>query len=101
MGARPMQRVIQREIKQPLADELLFGGIAKGGRIRISLAKKSAEKPAEKSAKENGGGALTFTFEKSSNEKSAGEKPMSNEGYHEPLKNFPTKPATCTARSPR
>ncbi|MDA7995524.1 MAG: ATP-dependent Clp protease ATP-binding subunit ClpA [Gammaproteobacteria bacterium] len=74
MGARPMQRVIQREIKQPLADELLFGGIAKGGRIRISLAKKSAEKPAEKSAKENGGGALTFTFEKSSNEKSAGGK---------------------------
>ena len=40
MGARPMQRVIQREIKRPLADELLFGELAKGGHIKISLAKK-------------------------------------------------------------
>lgn len=38
MGARPMQRVIQQEIKRPLADELLFGGLAKGGHIKISLA---------------------------------------------------------------
>ena len=37
MGARPMQRVIQQEIKRPLAEELLFGGLAKGGHIKISL----------------------------------------------------------------
>ncbi|MGI9310268.1 MAG: ATP-dependent Clp protease ATP-binding subunit ClpA [bacterium] len=37
MGARPMQRVIQQEIKRPLADELLFGGLSKGGRIQITL----------------------------------------------------------------
>ena len=37
MGARPMQRVIQREIKRPMAEELLFGGLNKGGHIKISL----------------------------------------------------------------
>ncbi len=42
MGARPMQRVIQQEIKRPLADELLFGGLAKGGHIKISLAAAGA-----------------------------------------------------------
>lgn len=36
MGARPMARVIQENIKKPLADELLFGKLSKGGRIRIS-----------------------------------------------------------------
>lgn len=35
MGARPMARVIQENIKKPLADELLFGRLSKGGRIRI------------------------------------------------------------------
>ena len=39
MGARPMARVIQSEIKRPLADELLFGKLAKGGNIRISVTK--------------------------------------------------------------
>ncbi len=37
MGARPMARLIQEEIKRHLADELLFGKLAKGGRIRISV----------------------------------------------------------------
>ena len=37
MGARPMARVIREEIKRPLADELLFGKLAKGGRIVVSV----------------------------------------------------------------
>ncbi len=37
MGARPMARVIQQQIKRPLADELLFGKLAKGGSIKVSL----------------------------------------------------------------
>ncbi len=37
MGARPMQRIIQREIKHPLADALLFGNLTKGGHIKITL----------------------------------------------------------------
>ena len=37
MGARPLARIIQEHIKQPLADELLFGKLAKGGAVKISL----------------------------------------------------------------
>ncbi|RVU86198.1 ATP-dependent Clp protease ATP-binding subunit ClpA [Leucothrix sargassi] len=36
MGARPMERVIQENIKRPLADELLFGKLVKGGVVRIT-----------------------------------------------------------------
>ncbi len=36
-GARPLARVIQEHIKTPLADELLFGRLAKGGIVRIGL----------------------------------------------------------------
>ena len=35
MGARPMARVIQDRVKRPLADELLFGKLAGGGRVSI------------------------------------------------------------------
>ncbi len=37
MGARPMARVIQEYIKRPLAEELLFGSLADGGHVRISV----------------------------------------------------------------
>jgi ATP-dependent Clp protease ATP-binding subunit ClpA len=37
MGARPMARVIQENIKKPLAEELLFGELAQGGKIRVDL----------------------------------------------------------------
>ena len=36
-GARPLARLIQEAIKKPLADELLFGRLAKGGRVRVGL----------------------------------------------------------------
>jgi ATP-dependent Clp protease ATP-binding subunit ClpA len=35
MGARPMSRVIQENIKRPLAEILLFGDLANGGDVRI------------------------------------------------------------------
>ncbi|MEN8722452.1 MAG: ATP-dependent Clp protease ATP-binding subunit ClpA [Alphaproteobacteria bacterium] len=35
MGARPLARVIQEHIKKPLADEILFGALAKGGLVRV------------------------------------------------------------------
>lgn len=38
MGARPMARLIQEEIKRPLADELLFGKLHNGGHIEITVA---------------------------------------------------------------
>jgi ATP-dependent Clp protease ATP-binding subunit ClpA len=38
MGARPMARTIQEFIKRPLAEELLFGRLSKGGHVRVSVA---------------------------------------------------------------
>jgi ATP-dependent Clp protease ATP-binding subunit ClpA len=35
MGARPMSRVIQENIKRPLAEILLFGDLSDGGDVRI------------------------------------------------------------------
>jgi ATP-dependent Clp protease ATP-binding subunit ClpA len=37
MGARPMSRIIQEHIKRPLAEELLFGSLAEGGHVRITV----------------------------------------------------------------
>lgn len=37
MGARPMARIIQEQIKRPLAEELLFGSLAKGGHVKITV----------------------------------------------------------------
>ncbi|HEU4819678.1 MAG TPA: AAA family ATPase, partial [Qipengyuania sp.] len=60
-GARPMARLIQEKIKQPLAEELLFGKLADGGEVQVSIkdgkpafeltpapprVKKAAKKPA-------------------------------------------------------
>ena len=36
-GARPMGRLIQEKIKQPLAEELLFGKLADGGEVHVSV----------------------------------------------------------------
>jgi ATP-dependent Clp protease ATP-binding subunit ClpA len=42
MGARPMGRLVQERIKRPLSEEILFGKLEGGGRVRISL-KDSAD----------------------------------------------------------
>src|SRR6202790_2624541 len=36
-GARPLARVIQEYIKKPLAEELLFGKLVKGGSVKVTL----------------------------------------------------------------
>ena len=36
-GARPLGRVIQEHIKKPLAEELLFGKLAKGGVVTVTV----------------------------------------------------------------
>ena len=37
MGARPMARLIQEKVKQPLAEELLFGKLSSGGEVHVSV----------------------------------------------------------------
>ena len=39
MGARPLGRVIQEHIKKPLAEELLFGKLMKGGVVKVGIHK--------------------------------------------------------------
>ena len=36
-GARELSRIIQEEIKKPIAEELIFGKISKGGHVSISM----------------------------------------------------------------
>ena len=36
-GARPMARLLQERIKQPLAEELLFGKLVNGGEVKVRI----------------------------------------------------------------
>jgi ATP-dependent Clp protease ATP-binding subunit ClpA len=69
-GARPMGRLVQEKIKQPLAEELLFGKLVNGGEVKVrikenapsfeitpappKLAKTKAKKPPAKRSKASG-----------------------------------------------
>ena len=59
MGARPLGRVIQEHIKKPLAEELLFGKLAKGGLVKVGVSK----------------GELKLTLEGPQNPRLSGNKP--------------------------
>ncbi|RLM27313.1 ATP-dependent Clp protease ATP-binding subunit ClpA [Brenneria alni] len=43
MGARPMARVMQENLKKPLANELLFGLLVDGGSVKVELDKESQQ----------------------------------------------------------
>ena len=43
MGARPLGRVIQEHIKKPLADQVLFGELVKGGSVTVAVVGEGAE----------------------------------------------------------
>jgi len=49
MGARPMARLMQEKVKQPLAEELLFGKLVHGGEVHVSVKDADVD-----------GGALAF-----------------------------------------
>ena len=67
MGARPLSRLIQNEIKKPLADELLFGKLVDGGLVKIGFKEKKltfaieplvkAKPPKRKKKKKGSGGS--------------------------------------------
>jgi ATP-dependent Clp protease ATP-binding subunit ClpA len=48
MGARPLGRLIQEQIKKPLAEEVLFGKLQKGGVVKVSVDEKADDGPALK-----------------------------------------------------
>ena len=51
-GARPLARIIQEHVKKPMADELLFGDLRKGGAVKVDLDAEADE----------GAGKLSFEF---------------------------------------
>ena len=59
MGARPLGRVIQEHIKKPLAEELLFGALTKGGVVKVGVKD----------------GKLDLRFEAPGNPRLSGDKP--------------------------
>ena len=59
MGARPLARVIQENIKKPLAEELLFGKLAKGGIVKVGVK----------------GGEISLQFEEPKKRQIASKKP--------------------------
>ncbi len=59
MGARPLGRVIQEYIKKPLAEELLFGKLTKGGLVHVHVKD----------------GELALTFEEPQKARLTGQKP--------------------------
>ena len=58
-GARPLTRLIQNQIKNPLSDELLFGNLRSGGTVKIDL-DQNAPAELKKGSTQN---CLTFTFD--------------------------------------
>jgi ATP-dependent Clp protease ATP-binding subunit ClpA len=44
MGARPLARTIQEHVKKPMAEELLFGALQKGGIVKIDIDPKDEDK---------------------------------------------------------
>ncbi len=59
MGARPLGRVIQEHIKKPLAEELLFGKLVKGGLVKVGVKN----------------GELHMTYEEPAQARISGDKP--------------------------
>jgi len=53
MGARPMSRLISENVKKPLADEILFGKLSRGGRVRVVLDDKGEKLAFEFESKES------------------------------------------------
>jgi ATP-dependent Clp protease ATP-binding subunit ClpA len=60
-GARPLARVIQEEVKQPLGEELLFGKLEKGGKVTIDA--EDAQVVDETNGETKPGKKLAFRFE--------------------------------------
>ena len=62
MGARPLGRLIQEKVKKPIAEEILYGKLSKGGTVKVSIKKDNLE----------------FTFLPSKKEKKTKKKILTN-----------------------
>jgi ATP-dependent Clp protease ATP-binding subunit ClpA len=75
-GARPLSRVVQAEVRNPLTDEILFGQLEQGGNVLIRLRDDGnglafayePTDPAEAAAKTQGKTTATDTLEETARE---------------------------------
>jgi ATP-dependent Clp protease ATP-binding subunit ClpA len=85
MGARPLARVIQAEIKQTLAEEVLFGQLKGGGTVKIDVEKD----------------ALTFEYlSPASASKPKAEKEVGSKAQSRPVSKPKPKPKKKPQREP-
>ncbi len=75
MGARPLARVIQEHVKKPLAEEVLFGKLTKGGTVRILMKE----------------GALDFAYLSRDEERASLPKPPERKALPRAAKKPPAK----------
>ena len=68
MGARPMERVIKQYLKEPLADEILFGALAKGGHVTVDFNQHAAN--------DNNAPPLSLAFNQKTADKPQADKPQ-------------------------
>lgn len=74
-GARPLSRVIQDQIKRPLAEELLFGGLVDGGVVVVDVdGKKLSLTPEEPNAKPKKPAAKKASAKKEATKKTTAKK---------------------------
>lgn len=113
MGARPLGRVIQAHIKQPLADEVLFGKLKGGGTVKVSVGKDKAgqqglvleaipDRPAKPAAKKTKAKTGTRKAKKPAAKRArpAASKPADDAAAGDPPKPKPTnKPRGRTVPS--
>jgi ATP-dependent Clp protease ATP-binding subunit ClpA len=65
-GARPLARVIQEDLKQPLGEELLFGKLEKGGKVLVDA--EDTETEDETTGEKKPAKKLSFRFESAAEE---------------------------------
>jgi ATP-dependent Clp protease ATP-binding subunit ClpA len=58
MGARPMARLIQEKLKKSLAEEILFGSLADGGDVKVSIVNDEVKLTINRRGKQAGVAAL-------------------------------------------
>ena len=106
MGARPLGRVIQEYVKKPLADEVLFGKLRKGGTVKVAVEGKGddsilkLEAVPDKPVKPKKEPVPRKKAAAKAPRKAAAKKPAAKAGGKNPPKSPRRKPGTAVPKVP-
>jgi ATP-dependent Clp protease ATP-binding subunit ClpA len=93
-GARPLSRVIQENIKKPLADEILFGRLVKGGHVKVVLKDGKLDFEIEGDEREPGAPQIERPAEDTASANGPSYRGSRPSGYRRP----PAREASSTPR---